>query len=245
MVADTRGRRFSFLLGAGTLLVSTLLYLVMWELRAGLLGWALASILLGLGFTFFSGATEAWLVDALAATGFTGTLESVFARAQIGQRRRDARRAPCSAAFVAQADQPRRPLPAPGRPARRDPADRVAIHARPRVHARPGRQRDRRGARRPPGVDRRRLSQPAGPLDHARGAVHRRRRDLRLLCPPAVSAAAVRRSDRLRRRRPGRRDRRRRPDRRRPHRDPGAPPVPAADRCPHHRRASPPSCCWP
>ena len=83
IVADTRGRRFSFLLGAATLLVATLLYLLMWQIRAGLLGWALASILLGLGFTFFSGATEAWLVDALRATGFTGTLESIFARAQI------------------------------------------------------------------------------------------------------------------------------------------------------------------
>jgi MFS family permease len=82
VIADTRGRRFSFLLGAATLLASTLLYLVMWQIHAPLLGWAVASILLGLGFTFFSGATEAWLVDALAATGFTGTLESVFGRAQ-------------------------------------------------------------------------------------------------------------------------------------------------------------------
>jgi MFS family permease len=82
VVADTRGRRFSFLLGSATLLTSTLLYLVMWQIHASLIGWALASILLGLGFTFFSGATEAWLVDALAATGFSGTLESVFGRAQ-------------------------------------------------------------------------------------------------------------------------------------------------------------------
>jgi MFS family permease len=82
VVADTRGRRFSFLLGAGTLLLSTLLYLVMWQVEAPLLGWAIASILLGLGFTFFSGATEAWLVDALRSTGFTGDLESVFGRAQ-------------------------------------------------------------------------------------------------------------------------------------------------------------------
>ena len=82
VVADTRGRRFSFLLGAGTLLSSTLLYLVMWQVHAPLLGWAIASILLGLGFTFFSGATEAWLVDALTATGFTGNLETVFGRAQ-------------------------------------------------------------------------------------------------------------------------------------------------------------------
>ncbi len=83
VVADTRGRRFSFLLGAGTLLAATLLYLVMWNLQAPFWGWALSSMLLGLGFTFFSGATEAWLVDALAATGFTGSLESVFGRAQV------------------------------------------------------------------------------------------------------------------------------------------------------------------
>jgi MFS family permease len=82
VVADTRGRRFSFLLGAATLLLSTLLYLVMWQVHAPLLGWAVASILLGLGFTFFSGATEAWLVDALAFTGFTGNLETIFGRAQ-------------------------------------------------------------------------------------------------------------------------------------------------------------------
>jgi MFS family permease len=75
VVADTRGRRFSFVLGAATLLVSTLLYLLMWQVQAPLWGWAIASILLGLGFTFFSGATEAWLVDALTATGFTGHLE--------------------------------------------------------------------------------------------------------------------------------------------------------------------------
>ena len=54
----------------------------MWQVHAPLLGWAFASILLGLGFTFFSGATEAWLVDALAFTGFKGSLESVFGRAQ-------------------------------------------------------------------------------------------------------------------------------------------------------------------
>ena len=70
------------MLGALTLLASTLLYLVMWQVHAAFVGWALASILLGLGFTFFSGATEAWLVDALNATGFTGSLESVFGRAQ-------------------------------------------------------------------------------------------------------------------------------------------------------------------
>ncbi|HEY6056401.1 MAG TPA: MFS transporter [Candidatus Limnocylindrales bacterium] len=82
VIADTRGRRFSFLLGAATLLLSTVLYLAMWQLRAPLAGWAVASILLGLGFTFFSGATEAWLVDALTASGYSGDLESIFGRAQ-------------------------------------------------------------------------------------------------------------------------------------------------------------------
>ncbi|HEX4897958.1 MAG TPA: MFS transporter, partial [Candidatus Limnocylindrales bacterium] len=82
VVADTRGRRFSFLLGAATLLLSTLLYLGMWQVHAPFWGWAVASVLLGLGFTFFSGATEAWLVDALHATGYEGSLETVFGRAQ-------------------------------------------------------------------------------------------------------------------------------------------------------------------
>lgn len=82
VVADTWGRRMSYVLGAATLLVSTLLYLAMWKLRAPMWGWALASIMLGLGFTFFSGATEAWLVDALDATGAGDRLEAVMARGQ-------------------------------------------------------------------------------------------------------------------------------------------------------------------
>src|SRR5919106_2579887 len=72
VVADVRGRRFSYLLGTLTLTLSTLLYLLMWRLSAPFWAWALASALLGLGFTFFSGAVQAWLVDALRATGFVG-----------------------------------------------------------------------------------------------------------------------------------------------------------------------------
>ena len=83
VVADVWGRRLSYLLGSATLLLSTLLYLAMWQVKGPLWGWAIASMLLGLGFTFFSGATEAWLVDALAFTGFTQSLESVLARGQI------------------------------------------------------------------------------------------------------------------------------------------------------------------
>ena len=66
VVADTLGRRTSYLLGSATLFVSTLLYLRMWQTRGPFWAWAAVSMLLGLGFTFFSGATEAWLVDALA-----------------------------------------------------------------------------------------------------------------------------------------------------------------------------------
>jgi MFS family permease len=83
IVADTAGRRTSYLLGTVTLALSTLLYVLLWEIEAPFWQWAVASVLLGLGFTFFSGAVEAWLVDALTATGFTGRLESVFGRGQV------------------------------------------------------------------------------------------------------------------------------------------------------------------
>ena len=83
VVADTVGRRASYLLGTLTLTASTLLYVLLWQVEAPFWQWALVSMLLGLGFTFFSGAVEAWLVDALTATGFEGDLESVFGRGQI------------------------------------------------------------------------------------------------------------------------------------------------------------------
>ena len=83
VIADTVGRRASYLLGTVTLSGSTLLYVLLWQIEASFLLWAIVSILLGLGFTFFSGAVEAWLVDALAATGFTGQVDSVFARGQV------------------------------------------------------------------------------------------------------------------------------------------------------------------
>ena len=83
IVADTIGRRFSYLLGTVTLGATTLLYVGLWQVEAPFWQWAVVSLGLGLGFTFFSGAVEAWLVDALAATGFTGQLEQVFGRGQI------------------------------------------------------------------------------------------------------------------------------------------------------------------
>lgn len=83
VVADRWGRRASFLCGTLTLAVTTGLYVLLWRLHSGFAWWAIVSALLGLGFTFFSGATEAWLVDALTATRFEGQLEGVFARGQV------------------------------------------------------------------------------------------------------------------------------------------------------------------
>src|SRR2546426_9821615 len=83
VVADTAGRRVSYLLGTVTLAGSTLLYVLLWRIHAPFWQWAGVSILIGLGFTFFSGAIEAWLVVGLNLTVFTGELESVFGRGQI------------------------------------------------------------------------------------------------------------------------------------------------------------------
>ena len=83
VVADTIGRRISYLAGTVTLMVTTLLYVMLWQVEGPFWAWALVSILLGLGFTFFSGAVEAWLVDALDASGYEGSLESIFGKGQI------------------------------------------------------------------------------------------------------------------------------------------------------------------
>jgi MFS family permease len=82
VVADTLGRRVSFLLSVSVLAATTLLYVGLAEVEAGVVPFALVSVGMGLGFTFYSGAMEAWLVDALATTGFEGALDGVFARGQ-------------------------------------------------------------------------------------------------------------------------------------------------------------------
>ncbi|MCB0827369.1 MAG: MFS transporter [Solirubrobacterales bacterium] len=83
VVADTIGRRASYLAGTVTLMVTTLLYVMLWQVEGPFWAWAVVSLSLGLGFTFFSGAVEAWLVDALDATGYEGTLESIFGKGQV------------------------------------------------------------------------------------------------------------------------------------------------------------------
>jgi MFS family permease len=83
VVADTWGRRTSYLLGTVTLAASTALYYLLWVVNGPFWQWAVVSILLGLGFTFFSGAVEAWLVDALHFAEYEGALEIVLGRGQM------------------------------------------------------------------------------------------------------------------------------------------------------------------
>jgi len=83
VVADTLGRRVSFLLSEATLALGTLAYVGVAAIQGGLLLFCLAGVILGLGYTFYSGAVEAWLVDALKATGYQRELDGVFARASM------------------------------------------------------------------------------------------------------------------------------------------------------------------
>ena len=80
VLADTRGRRVSFLLSVGILIFTTVAYVAVARSGGSLLAFVATSVVMGLGFTFYSGAVEAWLVDALRETGFTARLDSVFAR---------------------------------------------------------------------------------------------------------------------------------------------------------------------
>ncbi len=80
VLADTRGRRASFLLSVAIVLLGTLGYVGTAAIGGGLLLFCVMSVVLGLGYTFYSGAVEAWLVDSLKATGYSGELDHVFAR---------------------------------------------------------------------------------------------------------------------------------------------------------------------
>ena len=83
VVADTVGRRASFLLSIAVLGVSTLAYVGLAAIGGGVVAFSAASVLLGLGYTFYSGAMEAWLVDGLHGLGFGGGMDRIFANGQI------------------------------------------------------------------------------------------------------------------------------------------------------------------
>ncbi|MFQ5577590.1 MAG: MFS transporter, partial [Anaerolineae bacterium] len=80
VLADTRGRRVSFLLSLAVVFVGTMGYVSVAATGGSLLLFSLMSVVLGLGYTFYSGAVEAWLVDALNAAGYAQNLDHVFAR---------------------------------------------------------------------------------------------------------------------------------------------------------------------
>jgi MFS family permease len=82
VVADTVGRRVSFLASLVVLAVSTVLYVGLAQTGAGVISFSVASVFMGLGFTFYSGAMEAWLVDGVRYHGYHGDLDHVFSRGQ-------------------------------------------------------------------------------------------------------------------------------------------------------------------
>ncbi|MEN8240009.1 MAG: MFS transporter [Actinomycetota bacterium] len=83
VVADTIGRRASFLLSLVVLSGSTMAFVVLANAGAGVISFSVASVFIGLGFTFYSGAMEAWLVDGVQGLGYEGEMDATFAQSQI------------------------------------------------------------------------------------------------------------------------------------------------------------------
>jgi MFS family permease len=83
VVADTIGRRASFLLSVVVLAASTLGYVGLAQIGGGVVAFSVVSVFMGLGYTFYSGAMEAWLVDGVRELGFDGALDRVFSTGQI------------------------------------------------------------------------------------------------------------------------------------------------------------------
>jgi MFS family permease len=79
VVADTIGRRTSFLLGIFALFLSTLWYVGASMYQWGVWSFVGASVVLGFGFTCQTGAVDAWLMDALDHVAYEVPRERVFA----------------------------------------------------------------------------------------------------------------------------------------------------------------------
>src|SRR5256885_5712055 len=86
VVADTLGRRVSLLLCLVSLFATTLLYVAIARGGWGFWPFMWVSVFLGLGYTFFTRAVDAWLVGAPKAPGFTGAPAGGWSRGQIGFR---------------------------------------------------------------------------------------------------------------------------------------------------------------
>ena len=83
VVADTVGRRASFLLSLVVLAGSTLAYVGLAQTAGGVIAFSAVSVVMGLGYTFYSGAMEAWLVDGVRSLGYDGDMDRVFSTGQI------------------------------------------------------------------------------------------------------------------------------------------------------------------
>lgn len=83
VLADTQGRWVSLLLSLAILCMGTLGYAGTAYIGGGILLFGLMSVIVGLGCTLYSGVMKAWLVNTLQETGYSGRLDSVFARGSI------------------------------------------------------------------------------------------------------------------------------------------------------------------
>ena len=83
VVADTVGRRASFLLSVLVLAGATFAYVALAAIGGGVVAFSAVSVVLGLGYTFYSGAMEAWLVDGVRGLGYDGAMDRVFATGQM------------------------------------------------------------------------------------------------------------------------------------------------------------------
>ena len=216
IVADTVGRRASYLLGTVTLMASTLLYVLLWQTRSAVLvmGGRVDAprprlhVLLRRGRGLAGRRPHGHGLRRVARVG-------VRARPD-GERGGDAHRLD-RRRLPRRAGQPRHAVRGAWRDPGGDVRDRLPGDARHRVHAGEGRTAARRDAQDRRCLDRLRLARARRQVADAPGAVHRRRRDLRLLRAPALPARALRRPRGVPDRRPRGRDRGGRPDpRRRP-----------------------------
>lgn len=82
VVADTIGRRASFLLSLVVLALTTLAYVGLAQIGGSVVAFVAVSLLIGLGFTFYSGAMEAWLVDGMHSLGYAEEMDRIFSRGQ-------------------------------------------------------------------------------------------------------------------------------------------------------------------
>ena len=83
VVADTVGRRASFLLSVLVLAGATFAYVALAAIGGGVVAFSAVSVVLGLGYTFYSGAMEAWLVDGVRGLGYDGAMDRIFATGQM------------------------------------------------------------------------------------------------------------------------------------------------------------------